>query len=799
MKKTLRLTSLICTASVLLAGCAQNNIDIQSSGTSGEHSINEYGAIVTVDDIKKAYNYNDSKEIMPLYNVDPTEKFEFCFSIDAYETNIGLYDFVSVHTDSACEDASKIYYTAEMTVDGGKTKLTVAPMSPVLSTDSQDNDYVYNGVNSWGNAPIYYIALHYDLESESALKLDRPTVIPFTVKKELSAPTVTGNVSADGRFSLSWKPVENAEKYIVYNLIDTKLKTGEDNHAIDGSKTGYDCGENATEETQLYLLKEGETTECVYDGFSGPESHSIAEVQDMLTGKMSNSGQNFGVMGEYFVTAVVNGKESSLSNPVSTAELELPFQIKRESELEGRYPTPADFPTEVEVVNVDGSTAMHKVSYERVHVDCYEYSWDEYDYKVEGTYIYGSVGFDEESDAPDSPDVNSETGNVAPQDDVDKSPSPGVSTIIPADEDNDYDEPLIEAQNNNTKEHIAKGNSDTVANVPDGVYVNADTAEEEWLALNMIQGTTEISVEAFPSLQDPYNLVDVFYKAYYQNPYVMGITSFSYDYGSLTLSVKYVYDSTAIASKQSEISQKASEVIGSCITPDMDDAKKVKALYDYLVNNAVYDKEALEEAKKNDFAKVSGSQFEDSFNTYGVLVKGKGVCMSYAYAFRLLCDLAGVESTVVTGYLDGNLPHAWNMVKLGGEWYEIDCTNNAVNTGIPYYLYQADSSLARTSGYTKDDMFEIDSELSQFSGSDETLEYYRSNGLYADSVDEYKEILVANLKEDTKVFAVRWSGEATKDELNKAIVLAYNTLGFEDKLSTLRYLVADGFAVIVNE
>lgn len=803
MKKSFKFTALICLAAILFTGCGGGTEWVpepDKEPATNPQNMTSYGATVSVQDIKDAYDYDDSKDIMPLYNVDPTEAFEFNFNFDAYETDIDLYDFVSIHTDSACEEASEIYYTAELAVDNGKTTLTVAPMAPVLATDSQDKDYVYNDVDSWGNAPMYYIALHYDLEADTPTKLTEPTIIPFTVKKEISAPTISGNVSVDGRFSLSWEPVENAEKYIVYNLIDSSLYTGEDNHAINGSKTGYDCGVNATEETQLYLLKEGETTECVYDGFSGPTSHSLAEVEDMITGKKSNSGQNYGVKGEYFVTAVIDGKESSLSNAVSTANLTLPYEVKRESEIEGRYPTPADFPAEVEVINVDGTSSMHKVNYERVHVDCFEYSWDEYDYTIEGTYIYGSVGFDEDSgEAPANDGVNGETGNVSPTDQVDKTPDEDVSTIIPADENKDYDDSLIDAQNDNTRDHIENGNTDTVVNVPEGIYINADTAEEEWLALNMVQGNTEISVEAFPSLQDPYTLVDVFYKVYYQNPYVMGIKSFSYDYNALTFTVNYVYDQDTISSKQEEIAKKAKEIVESCITADMDSETKVNVLYNYLVNNSVYDNEALEDAEKNNFVKGEGTEFEDAFNSYGILVKGKGVCMSYAYCFRLLCDLGGVECIVVTGYLDGNLPHAWNMVNLNGEWYEIDCTNNAVNTGIPYFLYQADTSLAITSGYTKDDMYAIDYDLSQFDGNDETLEYYRNNGLFAENLEEYKDIIIKNISKDSKVFAVRWSGNATREEFDKTIILAYNELGLEDLLESLRYGVTGGFVVIINE
>ena len=52
------------------------------------------------------------------------------------------------------------------------------------------------------------------------------------------------------------------------------------------------------------------------------------------------------------------------------------------------------------------------------------------------------------------------------------------------------------------------------------------------------------------------------------------------------------------------------------------------------------------------------------------------MCASYSAAFKLLADSAGLESIVVTGYLDGSVPHAWNKVKLDDEWYIVDATNN---------------------------------------------------------------------------------------------------------------------------
>lgn len=816
MKKTAKIAAGALAVITILTGCSNGagtvNSDGEGNTTAAEKQtggpveqetkdtpINNYGASVSVADIKAAYGYDDSNDIMPLYNISETESFEFKFGFNAYDSDVDLYDYVTVHTDAACESASQIYYTASLAVEGNTSTLTVAPMEPVMGSDSQENSYVYEDVDSWGNAPIYYIALHYDLEADSPKKLEEPTVIPFTVKHEVTAPTLRAVISDTGRLSLEWDAVEGAEKYIIYKLIDGKLYTGEDNHAIDGAKNGYDCAVNVEGEP-LYFLKDGETTECSFDGFAGPNGHSISEVES-FTGSRSNSGQNYCVNGEYYITVVVDGKESGLSNAVATAEMALPYKIVEEDELQGRYPTPADFPSEVRVLNIDGSVTVRKVNYERTHVVYFDLEWDEYIYTVEGTYIYGTVGFDEDEGEPaNSSKASAENGNTLPKDEVDRIPDSEVDTIIPADGNTEYEDgALIENQSDNTKKHLENANGATVQNAPDGVYINADSAEEEWLALNLVQGNSEISVEGFTSLQDPYTLIDVFYKVYYQNPYIMGITSFSYDYNTMLFKVKFVYDKETIAEKQKAIAETAARVINETVTQDMDDEQKILALYNYLVNNAVYNHEALEDAKKNGYVKTENSEYEDSFNTYGVLVDKKGVCMSYAYAFRLLCDLSGAECAVVTGYLDGTLPHAWNTVKIGEEYYEIDCTNNAVNTGIPYFLYQADSALSESAGYKKDDLFWTDAELLDFDGDDGSLEYYRSNNLCPENMEEFKNIITSNVTADTKVFAVRWQGELDKEEFGKAVVLAYNELGLEDKLNTLKYSVMGGFIILLSE
>ncbi|MDO4944903.1 MAG: transglutaminase domain-containing protein [Ruminococcus sp.] len=803
MKKLQRACAFICAAALIMSGCSKSSVSENSKADSKQENktgsivsqnVRSYGSTVSVADIKAAYEVDDSKEIMPLYNVAQTEAFTFDFNFDGYEVGLDLYDYVSVHTDSACEQESEIYYTAGIEPHDGVTTITVAPMSPVLKTKSQSEAYVYEDTDMWGNAPMYYIAIHYDMDADTPVKLDEPIVIPFTVKNEVQAPNAKGVVDATGRFKLVWEPVEGAEKYRIYNLTDGNLYTGRDNHALNGSKIGYE---------NLTMLYEGETTECYYDNFAG-EGHGLAQIENNTN--TYTIGQNYCVNGEFFVSAVVNDVESGVSAAIPTADLQLPYVLTEDSDiLFSRYATASDFPSEVDVLNIDGTVSKHKVSYTKVEgINLFGMDRIQYDYSVEGTAITGYVVPDDENGyVPAEIDNSSDTGTAEPENNVNKIPDEDVDTIIPVNPDetpeNDGDTSgVIDQQKDNTQEHIEQGNKAEVENVPEGVYINAETAEEEWLALNLVQGNSDISVEAFPSLQDPYTLVDVFNKVYYQNPFVLGVSAYAYDYQTMTFTVTYVYDKETISAKQAEIAAKANEIIAQNISDDMTASDKALALYNYLVDNCVYDKDALAAAEGSDYTKAGMSEFEDSFNTYGILVNGKGVCMSYAYSYRLLCDMSGVECMVITGYLDGNLPHAWNMIKLDDEWYEIDCTNNAVTTGIPYFLYKADSKLAEQSGYTKDNLFEIDDAVDRYSGEDATKEYYESNGLATDSMEVYKQLIIDNVTADTGIFAIRWnSAEFDEQTFTDTVALAFNELGIEDRLENASFTVTHGFIVLI--
>lgn len=121
--------------------------------------------------------------------------------------------------------------------------------------------------------------------------------------------------------------------------------------------------------------------------------------------------------------------------------------------------------------------------------------------------------------------------------------------------------------------------------------------------------------------------------------------------------------------RQKQIYNKAKEIIKKVIKPHMTEYEKELAIHDYIVLNTAYDYENY----------INNTIPADSYEVYGVLIKGSGVCSGYARTMCLLLNMVGIETQVVSGSANarkGWEGHAWNIVKLGGEFYHLDATWN---------------------------------------------------------------------------------------------------------------------------
>ncbi|GAA0086474.1 hypothetical protein UT300007_29140 [Clostridium sp. CTA-7] len=134
------------------------------------------------------------------------------------------------------------------------------------------------------------------------------------------------------------------------------------------------------------------------------------------------------------------------------------------------------------------------------------------------------------------------------------------------------------------------------------------------------------------------------------------------------LEPEYYESKEVLVNKNNEINKKVEEILSTVIRPEMKEYEKERALHDYLINNCKYDERIFSE----DMPK-------ESYTAYGALIDGIAVCQGYAVAMDKLLKAAGIETMTILGEArnkDGYISHAWNLVKLGGEYYHLDATWN---------------------------------------------------------------------------------------------------------------------------
>lgn len=125
-------------------------------------------------------------------------------------------------------------------------------------------------------------------------------------------------------------------------------------------------------------------------------------------------------------------------------------------------------------------------------------------------------------------------------------------------------------------------------------------------------------------------------------------------------------DRTGLTEKDAAILDMAADVLAQVTEEGMTDLERERAVYEWITANTVYDMDHYDPLAKMD---------PDSFNPYGMLKNGKGVCLAFATTFQLLMDMADVECITVVGSSSSNTSdHAWNMVCLDGVWYCADPT-----------------------------------------------------------------------------------------------------------------------------
>jgi hypothetical protein len=72
-------------------------------------------------------------------------------------------------------------------------------------------------------------------------------------------------------------------------------------------------------------------------------------------------------------------------------------------------------------------------------------------------------------------------------------------------------------------------------------------------------------------------------------------------------------------------------------------------------------------------ARVDYDQSLQKYTAYEALTIGKAVCQGYALLMYNMLTKAGIKNVIAAGTVNTG-EHAWNIVKLDGQWYHLDAT-----------------------------------------------------------------------------------------------------------------------------
>lgn len=208
-------------------------------------------------------------------------------------------------------------------------------------------------------------------------------------------------------------------------------------------------------------------------------------------------------------------------------------------------------------------------------------------------------------------------------------------------------------------------------------------------------------------------------------------------------------DLNLIDIQETKLRDKVDSIVDGALNTD--DYSLVRYINDYLVDNCRY---------------ITGEDVEYASTAYGCLVEGEANCEGYAKAFDLLAAELGLKSVLITGTTESGENHAWNQVKVGTDWYNIDVTwadTDVMGETRQMYFLCDDATFERTH-FADDTLFE------PFPCGNAEDNYYVKNGLYADSSERAEEIIRRELSSGNGVIELRFSDISVYDNFKREYI-----------------------------
>lgn len=388
--------------------------DVSDAVENDEVEVSDDDDVFVISDLKAKYGVSEDKTIKPFYNVEQDTSFTFHFN-SMVEPNFA----VTVHTDSKCEPSSMVYQMNDAYKSGSGVDVVVKPGSAVLKCDERADNVEEN--YKWGNAPIYYLCIRYDMDTQDVSMLSEPIVVPFTVKNKVGVPTVTANIDTNGVFHISWLPVDGAVKYNIYEA--NRVRSESYANGMSRAEAGF-VGDHLVKLTSV----DGDVTDFSDFACDGTNNTKVDENGYVIS-------QNFYELGSFYVTAVdAGGNESFFSYPVSgwKFESQMPedFSSYETFKMDDEFNI-VSLPEVASVKFADNSYASMPINY--TYITETEYGNAIYKYNIVGTLLSGEVEYKSPSGVYEKEILSSKavpTGIYDIQNEINLVPSNDTATII---------------------------------------------------------------------------------------------------------------------------------------------------------------------------------------------------------------------------------------------------------------------------------------------------------------------------------------------------------------------------------
>ena len=322
-----------------------------------------------------------------------------------------------------------------------------------------------------------------------------------------------------------------------------------------------------------------------------------------------------------------------------------------------------------------------------------------------------------------------------------------------------------------------------------GYYYRQLSAKEKVLYADILQALKELAVDVPVAADTEETLFNkVFQCVLNDHPeifYVDGFTLISYTENDVitgqTFSGSYLYDAEEIKDRTERIEEKILEILKE-IPSGYSQYEKVKFVYEYLVTGTEYVLES-----------------EDNQNICSVFLNGKSVCQGYAKAAQYLLERLGLTAVLVSGVVEDEQEHAWNIVQIDGNYYHVDVTwgdASYVRSGdiekrgrwtpqINYeYLCVPDEQLLQTHG--------INSEVKVPACNSLKANYYVMEGTYFTETDieRVSELFEKAYERQETYVTLKCADIATYREMKKCLIEEQAVFRFWQKTEgTIAYTV----------